>query len=169
MKNIVLIGIMGCGKTTISKLLSEHLNLPVIDMDEYLIDKHHCSINDMFAVSEDYFRNLESQACKDLAKLNGYIISTGGGVVKRKQNSDVLKESGIIFYLDRPVDHIVHDVTTADRPLLKDGPEKLYQLFDERHQLYLNACDYHIINDQTAQDAVKKIMDIIYALDENDT
>ncbi|MGN1183259.1 MAG: shikimate kinase [Faecalibacillus sp.] len=160
MKNIVLIGIMGCGKTTVSKLLSEKLKMPVIDMDEYLIEKHQCSINDMFAVSEDYFRDLESQACIDLAQLEGYIISTGGGVIKRKKNSDILKQTGTIIYLDRPVDNIVHDVATADRPLLKEGPQKLYQLFDERHQLYLDACDYHVHNDGTLADVVNKIIEI---------
>ena len=161
MKNIVLIGIMGCGKTTVSKLLSKELSMPVIDMDEYLEDKHQCTINDMFAISEDYFRDLESQACVDLSKLDGYIISTGGGVVKRKQNSDVLRQTGTIIYLDRPVDHIITDVTTANRPLLKDGPQKLYQLFDERHELYLDACDYHVYNDGNLDDVVKKITDII--------
>lgn len=161
MKNIVLIGIMGCGKTTISKLLSEKLNMPVIDMDEYLVDKYQCSINDMFAVSEDYFRDLESQACIDLAKLDGYIISTGGGVVKRKQNCQILRQTGEVFYLDRPVDNIITDVTTADRPLLKDGPQKLYQLFDERHQLYLDACDHHVLNDGTLDDIVEHIINII--------
>ena len=161
MKNIVLIGIMGCGKTTVSKLLSKELSMPVIDMDEYLEDKHQCTINDMFAISEDYFRDLESQACVDLSKLDGYIISTGGGVVKRKHNSDVLRQTGTIIYLDRPVDHIITDVTTANRPLLKDGPQKLYQLFDERHELYLDACDYHVYNDGTLDDVVKKITDII--------
>lgn len=161
MKNIVLIGIMGCGKTTISKLLSEKLNMPVIDMDEYLMDKYQCSINDMFAVSEDYFRDLESQACIDLAKLDGYIISTGGGVVKRKQNCQILRQTGEVFYLDRSVDNIITDVTTADRPLLKDGPQKLYQLFDERHQLYLDACDHHVLNDGTLDDIVEHIINII--------
>ena len=161
MKNIVLIGIMGCGKTTVSKLLSKELSMPVIDMDEYLQDKHQCTINDMFAISADYFRDIESQACVDLSKLDGYIISTGGGVVKRKQNSDVLRQTGTIIYLDRPVDHIITDVTTANRPLLKDGPQKLYQLFDERHELYLDACDYHVYNDGTLDDVVKKITDII--------
>ena len=160
MKNIVLIGIMGCGKTTVSKLLSDRLQMPVIDMDEYLIDKHHCSINDMFAVSEDYFRDLESEACRDLSKLDGYIISTGGGVVKRKKNSEILRQTGTVIYLYRPVANIVEDVTTADRPLLKDGPQKLYQLFDERHQLYLDACDYHVHNDGTLADVVNKIIEI---------
>ena len=103
MKNIILVGIMGCGKTTISKLLSEKLKMPVIDMDKYIEKKYQCTIPDMFAIS----------------------------------------------------------VETAHRPLLKDGPEKLYQLFDERHQLYLDSCHYHVKNDGTLTDIVNKIVEDI--------
>ena len=166
MKNIVLIGIMGCGKTTVSKLLAQKMQWPVIDMDEYLMDKHQCTINDMFALSEEHFRDLESQACVDLSKLEGHIISTGGGVVKRKQNCDILRENGIVIYLDRPVKNIVCDVTTTDRPLLKDGPQKLYDLYHERHQLYLDACDYHVYNDGTLDEVISQIESIIEKQDE---
>lgn len=161
MKNIILVGIMGCGKTTISKLLSEKLKMPVIDMDKYIEKKYQCTIPDMFSISEEYFRDRESEACLDMAKLDGYIISTGGGVIKRKENRDVLKQAGTVFYIDRPVDNIVTDVETAHRPLLKDGPEKLYQLFDERHQLYLDSCHYHVKNDGTLTDIVNKIVEDI--------
>ena len=161
MKNIILVGIMGCGKTTISKLLSEKLKMPVIDMDEYLEKKYQCTIPDMFAISEEYFRDRESEACLDMAKLDGYIISTGGGVVKRKENRDILKQAGTVFYIDRPLDNIVSDVETAHRPLLKDGPQKLYQLYDERHELYLDSCHYHVDNDGTLDDIVNKIVEDI--------
>ena len=168
MKNIILVGIMGCGKTTISKLLSEKLvgetqdnGSNIIDMDKYIEKKYQCTIPDMFAISEEYFRDRESEACLDMAKLDGYIISTGGGVIKRKENRDVLKQAGTVFYIDRPVDNIVTDVETAHRPLLKDGPEKLYQLFDERHQLYLDSCHYHVKNDGTLTDIVNKIVEDI--------
>ena len=147
MKNIILVGIMGCGKTTISKLLSEKLNMPVIDMDEYLEKKYQLTIPEMFDISEDYFRDRESEACLDMAQLDGYIISTGGGVVKRKENRDILKQAGTVFYIDRP--------------LLKDGPQKLYQLYDERHDLYLDSCHYHVDNDGTLDDIVNKIVEDI--------
>ena len=80
-------------------------------------------------------------------------------IIKRKKNRDVLKQAGSVFYIDRPVDNIVTDVETAHRPLLKDGPEKLYQLFDERHQLYLDSCHYHVKNDGTLDDIVYKCVD----------
>ena len=137
MKNIILVGIMGCGKTTISKLLSEKLKMPVIDMDKYIEKKYQ----------------LPLKVC--IAEI------TGGGVIKRKENRDVLKQAGTVFYIDRPVDNIVTDVETAHRPLLKDGPEKLYQLFDERHQLYLDSCHYHVKNDGTLTDIVNKIVEDI--------
>ena len=161
MKNIVLIGIMGSGKTTISKLLALRLNRPVIDMDDYLEDKYSMTINEMFDISEDYFREKETECCEDVSHLDNYIVSTGGGIIKKQKNVDLLKKNGIIIYIDRPIDNIMTDVETEDRPLLKDGPEKLYALFDERNQLYLDACDYHLMNDGTLDEFVDKIIEIV--------
>lgn len=161
MKNIVLIGIMGCGKTTISKLLSEKLNKPVIDLDEYLVEKYDQTIPEMFDISEDYFRDRESECCKDISLLDGYIVSTGGGVIKREKNMEYLKKNGFVIYLDRPIANILEDVETASRPLLKDGPDKLYELYDQRHQLYLKYCDYHLMNDSTLDKVVEEIVKVI--------
>ena len=161
MKNIVLIGIMGCGKTTISKLLSERLIRPMIDLDEYLVNKYKMTIPEMFDISENYFRERESECCQDASLLDGYIISTGGGVVKKEENIEYLKKNGIIIYIDRPIINILEDVDTASRPLLKDGPDKLYELFNQRHDLYLKACDYHLINDNTIEDILNQIFKIM--------
>lgn len=158
MKNIVLIGMMGCGKTTISLLLSEKLKRPLIDIDEYLVAKYHMTIPEMFAISEDYFREREAICCQEVGQKNGYIISTGGGVIKNKKNIEALKSNSIIIYLDRPVEAILSDVDTSSRPLLKEGATKLYDLYNERHQLYLDACDYHIKNDSTLENVTECII-----------
>lgn len=160
MKNIVLIGMMGCGKTTISQLLSQKLQRPCIDIDEYLVSKYQMTIPEMFDISEDYFRERETECCYDIGNHDGYVISTGGGVIKRKENIEALHRNGIIIYLDRPVENIYQDVDISSRPLLKDGPQKLYELFKERHQSYLDACDYHIINDSSLDDVIQKIISI---------
>lgn len=149
MKNIVLIGIMGCGKTTIGKILSHKMNRKMIDMDDYLVERFNMTIPAMFDISEDYFRDHETLCAKEASTWEDCIISTGGGVVKRQENINYLKKNGIIFYLDRPIESIVNDVDTSGRPLLKDGAEKLYALDQERRSLYLNACDVHILNNKT--------------------
>lgn len=161
MKNIVIIGMMGCGKTTISRLLSQQLNRPLIDIDEYIEDKYHMSISCMFEISEEYFRERESICCKEVGEKKGYIISTGGGVIKKKENITALSQNGCIIYLDRPVENICQDVDIRSRPLLKDGPHQLYELYKQRHQLYLEACDYHIMNNTTIDDVIDKIKRII--------
>lgn len=161
MKNIVLIGIMGCGKTTIAKELSKKLKMPVIDIDEYLVSKYQQSINEMFAISEEYFRERETICCQEIAKVQGHIISTGGGIINNNCNIEALKENGIIIYLDRPIENIVSDVEIVTRPLLKDGPQKLYALFQKRHQKYLDACHFHVINNQTLDKVVDEIVNIV--------
>lgn len=161
MKNIVLIGIMGCGKTTIARLLADKLQRPVIDTDEYIVEKYQQTIQEMFEISEDYFRNNETEACKDIAKLDDYIVSTGGGVVLNNLNIDYLKQNGIIIYIDRPIDNILIDVETSTRPLLKEGPERLFDLRKQRHQLYLNACDIHLVNNDTIENIIDKIIGLI--------
>ena len=129
---IVLIGMPGCGKTTIGKILSTQLNLKFYDMDEYIQETSGKTIAELFEKGEDNFRDLETQACRDLIKKNNVIISTGGGVVKRKENVDILKENSTIIFLDRPVEKIIGDVDVSKRPLLKDGKEKVLVLYKER-------------------------------------
>lgn len=160
MKNIVLIGMMGCGKTTISQLLSEKLKRPLIDIDEYLVNKYKMTIPEMFDISEDYFRERETICCMEVGAKEGYIISTGGGVIKNQKNIEALHQHGLIIYLDRPVENILTDVEISTRPLLKDGPQKLYELYQQRHQLYLKACDHHVVNDKSLEDVVNNIIHI---------
>ena len=93
--------------------------------------------------------------------MDGYIISTGGGVIKNPENMKALKENGIVIYIDRPISMILEDVETSSRPLLKDGAEKLFDLYKERHQLYLDSCDYHIMNDVTIDELINNILNCI--------
>ena len=83
MKNIVLIGIMGCGKTTVSLLLAEKLARPVIDIDEYLEKKYQMSIPEMFAMSEAYFRERETICCQEVSKLSLIHIFAEGIWIKQ--------------------------------------------------------------------------------------
>ena len=95
MNNIYLIGMPGCGKSTIAKILSDKLGMEYIDADIYLEDKFNKKIRDIFALEgEDVFRNMETQVISELTQKNNIIVSTGGGVVTRNRNKLPMKSSG---------------------------------------------------------------------------
>jgi len=156
--NIVLIGLMGAGKTSIGKRLAAILNMPFTDSDEN-IEKRYGSINDLFKAGEEYFRDIESKMIQSMAAMDGVIMSTGGGVVLRPENMEALKEKGVIFYIKRPVKEILKSVETDIRPLLKNNPEALYKISEEREHLYHKYSDY-IIDGTDVEKAVKTICSI---------
>lgn len=162
-KNVVLlIGMPGCGKTTIGLEASKKLGYDFYDMDRFVEEISNSTVKELFTKSEDYFRDYESRACRELSSLKGKtIISSGGGVIKRKSNIDCFKDKGIIIFIDRPVEEILKDVDLDSRPLLKDGKDRLYNLYNERYELYSTYCDYKIINKYTLEYAIDKVIDII--------
>lgn len=160
-KNIALIGMPGCGKTTIGKAVAERLLLPFHDVDKYIEKKEGKLIKDIFINGEAYFRKLESQAIKELNELIPSVISTGGGSVKIPANMETLKKSSVIFFINRPLENIAGDIDTASRPLLAEGSAKLYKLYEERYPLYKKYCDFEILNDGGLEDAADKIVEII--------
>jgi len=160
MRNIVLIGIMGCGKTTVAERLSQELKMPFMDTDA-LIEKEYGPISRLFERGEEYFRKVESQSVSRVSSMEGVIISTGGGVVLREENVRSLKQNGIIIFIDRPVHFIVNSIDCSNRPLLKNGPEALYALAEKRYPIYKACCDYHVVSDNDLSHTVQRIMEIL--------
>ena len=162
-RNIVLIGMPGSGKSSVGSALSEKLNREVIDIDKYIVQKENMSIEDIFnKFSEKYFRELETSACKEVSKMNNVIISTGGGVIKNKENIDFLKGNGIVYFINRDVENIysviMSKITDDDnRPLLK-SKEDLLKLYNERIELYQKYCDVVVDNNNCLNDCVKEII-----------
>jgi len=159
-KNIVLIGMPGCGKTTIGRILARELSMEFYDMDDYIEKKTKQKISELFEKGEEYFRNIESSICEELAKKESSIISTGGGVIKRKENIDFLKKNGVIIFIDRPVDNIIGDVDISRRPLLKEGKEKVLKLYEERYLLYKKYSDKIVMNNSDIYVTKDSIIDI---------
>ena len=156
-QNIVLIGMPGSGKSTVGRLLAKKLGRDLVDTDDVITNKHGV-ISDIFATyGESYFRDRESEAVKETAKQSGIIIATGGGAILREENVRALRQNGVIFFLNRPLDDIM---PTADRPLSSDR-EALEKRFNERYDKYKSACDFEIISDTTAEMAVNKIMECL--------
>ncbi len=152
-RNIVLIGMPGSGKSTIGKALAENLSRDFVDSDDMITQKHGV-ISDIFAQKgEEYFRNRETEAVKEISKKNGIVIATGGGAILRKENVRALRQNGVIIFLDRPLEDII---PTSDRPLSNDI-ESLKKRFDERYDLYINASDFQIKVDGNIIDTLERI------------
>lgn len=157
-ENIVLIGMPGCGKSTIGKMLSEKLNKELIDSDVEIEKVINSKIKDFLTESnEEEFRDIESSVINNISLLNNKIISTGGGAVKRSSNIKSLKGNGLIIFIDRSIDKIKTDDT---RPL-SSNVEKLNKLYKERYPLYKKACDYEVSNNGDIHDTVNKIIELI--------
>lgn len=159
--NIVLIGMPGCGKSTFGKALAARLDRKFYDADDVIVEMSGKTIPELFAVGEDCFRDAEVKASKALAQKEGVVIACGGGIIKRPENMDILKKTGVVFFLDRTPDDIVSDVDVSTRPLLKDGKQKVYDLYDERIQLYRAAADYTIPNDKELAGVLRSFVKLI--------
>lgn len=162
-KNVVLIGFMGCGKSTIGIKLSYRLRRVVEDTDKLIERRQKRSISDIFAVEgETYFRDLETQTLKDLTTEKGSkIISVGGGTPVREENRKLLKKLGTVVYLrvqpETVCERLKGDTT---RPLLQgDNPqEKVRTLMESRKDAYESCAD--LIIDVDDKDVVQ-IVDLI--------
>lgn len=158
-KNIVIIGMPGSGKTTIGNLVSKKLSMNFIDMDKYIEQNETLSIKEMFAISETCFRDSESKHSLTLSKLDSHVIATGGGTIKRKENMINFKKNSIIIFLNRPVENIIKDINIHTRPLLADGKERLYTLYNERIDLYKEYSDIEILNIGTIEESINQIIE----------
>jgi shikimate kinase len=159
MDNIALIGLMGCGKTSLGKALAKRTGKRFVDLDGVVRRKAGMEISDIFeCCGEDAFRKLETEAVKEIAARKNQIISTGGGVVLRDENRLALKKSAFILFIDRPVERILEDVDARGRPLLKEGKERLYALYDARIGLYRAWADAIVANDSAFEDCLKNML-----------
>ncbi len=165
MKNIILIGMPGCGKTTVAKeLVSLLFGVSVVDIDEEIVKSEKRSINDIFEKDgEDYFRRLETEILKKYQNTNNLIISTGGGIVEREKNIELMKQIGFVFYLYSDINTLYERVKTdSSRPLLKveNVKERLETLYNRRDKKYRMA-DFiidttNLTPNETARNIIKE-------------
>ena len=156
LQNIVLIGMPGCGKSTLARLLGERLNRPVVELDRLIEKTAGLSIPEIFAAQgESGFRVLETQALREAGRRSGAILSTGGGCVTRPENYPLLHQNGRIVWLRRDVSLL----PTAGRPLSQArSPEVIYR---ERRPLYERFADRTVDNDGPIEKTLEQILEVI--------
>ena len=141
-RNIILIGMMGSGKSSIGRELSQTLGYPVVDTDALIVERAGKPIRTIFEdEGEDAFRDLESAVLADLEKehLSRCIIATGGGIIVREQNREALRRLGFVVWLVVSAEEIVRRTSkNKDRPLLNNDDQRgtIDRLLKERHDLY---------------------------------
>ena len=156
---IYLIGMPGCGKSTLGLKLAEKLKYEFIDMDNYIEKKACMFIDEIFeAYGEKYFRELETNILKEFMDLDNVIISTGGGIIKNKAHKELM--NGLCVYLDVPLEELEIRLNKSNvvRPLLQT--KTVYQLFEERKDLYDFFADVKVDN-RNIDLAIKKICEAI--------
>lgn len=169
MKNIVLTGFMGAGKSSVGRSLAKRLGLEVIDTDDVVEKDSEMKISDIFArFGESVFRGLERKAVEKISMLENHVIITGGGVVLNKDNILDLRRRGVIVYLHASPEVIYKRVKDdADRPLLqvKEPLKKIRELLEYRAPFYrdndLEIDTTGLTVEKVASEIVKKVRPLL--------
>ena len=150
MENILLVGMPGCGKTTVGQQLAQELGKKFVDADQALEETTGRRITDILpSQGEAAFRALETQTLADLGKQSGLVIATGGGCVTREENYNLLHQNGTVFWLTRELNKL----PTQGRPLSRD----LGQMYARREPMYRRFADAAVSNDGSVEQTVREI------------
>lgn len=157
-KNIILIGMMGCGKTTVGGLLAQRLDRPLVDTDTLTEERQGRSIPDIFArEGEEYFRNLELELCRELSGREGLVIACGGGLPTQEEAISALRENGLVFWLDRDPGETYDGLDVSGRPLAQAGRDEFLRRYQNRAPVYRRWADHAI----PCGDGPRKAVDLI--------
>ena len=153
MNNLILIGMMGCGKSTVGRLAAEKLGLAFVDTDERIERASGRTIPEIFASEgEEGFRIREHRALCEVSKESGRVIACGGGIVTRKENWDPMRQNSTVIYLRRDLSLL----PTSGRPMSQANPvEKLYR---QRAPLYEQLADLMVDNQGTPEETAQEII-----------
>ena len=158
MENILLIGMPGCGKSTVGKALAEKLGKTFVDADSEIIALAGKSIPEIFArEGEEGFRRYETAVLDALRRRSGLVVATGGGCVTQPRNYPLLRQNGTVFLLNRSLDKL----PTDGRPLSQAG--SLREMYAVRSPLYARFADHSIDNDGALEETIRQITDILEA------
>ena len=159
MGNLILIGMPGCGKSTIGQALAQRLGRPFADADAEIERQTGLSIAQIFSrFGEERFRQEETKALQRLGKQSGLVIATGGGCVTRPENYPLLHQNGIVIFLQRDLS----ELATEGRPL--SLASDLQQMYRKRLPLYEQFSDAAVVNQSDAAAVAARIEEVSYEI-----
>lgn len=152
-QNVILVGMPGCGKSTIGKLLAEKLQKTFVDADEKIVEAAGCSIPEIFQEQQEAgFRKIETQVLSQLGKSSSQVIATGGGCVTRSENLPLLRQNGIIVWIQREITSL----PIEGRPLSQRND--LHKMYEIRKPMYAEFADITVCNNTSPDDTVQDIL-----------
>ena len=138
MRNITLVGMPGCGKSSVGRAIAEMLGRELVDCDEYITERYGISPADIITKrGEPELRRIEHEALAELTKRSGLVLSTGGGCVTVPENHPLLRQNGRVVFIDRDISLLATD----GRPLSAGGADRLAMMYEKRLPLYRAVCD----------------------------
>ncbi|MBQ7961051.1 MAG: shikimate kinase [Clostridia bacterium] len=150
--NIVLVGMPGCGKTTIGTVLAEHYGRKLVDMDALIVEKAGMTIPEIFALQgETGFRKIEAEVAKEVGKEKELVISTGGGVIVTPGNHDALRQNATVVFINRDISVL----PTDGRPLSQKN--SLQEMYNKRLPLYRSICHHEVDGNGTVEEVAERI------------
>ena len=161
--HIFLVGMAGCGKTSLGQRLAQNLGIPFVDTDQRISDIFAMSVNDIYAtLGEDFFRIAETAVLAELAGVAPCVVSTGEGTVLVKENITLMQNHGTIIFVDRPLDQILSDIKMDRRPTLRGGThEDVIEQYGARIGYYRSAADYRLDNSHGYQYGVYALNQLV--------
>lgn len=157
LQNLILIGMPGCGKSTLGRILSQQLGRPFVDADVYLEERVGCSISELFAQEgEEGFRTREMEVLSELGRQSGLILATGGGCVTREENYPSLHQNGTIVFLERALT----ELDRSGRPLSQEAD--LEAMYAKRAPHYRRFADVCVANDAAPEQVANHLWEAVY-------
>ncbi len=162
--HIFIVGMAGAGKTSLGRKLAQNMDLRFVDTDQRVCEMLGMpSVSAIYAaLGEDIFRNAETGALMELAGEDPCIVSTGGGICNDSMNVTIMKNHGIIIFIDRPLDQILSDIKTDRRPTLSGGShEDVIDEYSRQIGFYRAAADYRLDNSKGFPTGLKNLTDLV--------
>lgn len=163
-----LVGMMGCGKSTMGKYVSTKMNIDFVEMDEVIVKTKKMSIEDIFKIKgESKFREYESEVLEQIIdkykdNTSKVIISTGGGIILSNNNVMLMRKYGHVIFLDVDAKELFNRIKDSDRPLIKENPtfENFNKLIIKRQHLYIDAANI-ILTNINKKNTINELLSII--------
>jgi shikimate kinase len=160
MCRFILIGMSGCGKSTIGRAVARKMGLQFIDIDEE-IESRHGNITDIFKTQGEHrFREIESAEFERALEKDDAMIATGGGILGNEYNRR-LASKGTVIFIDRNIEGIRSSLDESNRPMLNGKPGMLEKLFNDRYMTYREAMDFTVENNGTENECIEAVCGLV--------